>query len=157
MSISRDRGRLLHGSGIATAALIVAIATFPVAAWYLIGDLTRVPPDLQPSYLVRPPAVPATVVHIAGIVATVLAAGGILVVLDSDRRHVDGRARRRTLMFLLLAAGLIAAYAGRVITAGTIGANIGGGLATMFFLPIAGVLVLIAIVYLVRTRRSEWR
>ena len=51
---------------------------------------------------------------------------------------------------LLVVAGVLLGAIGRIASAATIGANIGGGIAVLFGLPLVGVLVLAAVVVLVR-------
>ena len=129
------------------------MCTAPFAAWWLIGDLSE--PELVPgdlSYIARAPDIPAWIVTAIGCIALVSAIGAIAVMLLGIRR---GRSDGHWLpsVILLVIAGVVLAGIGRVVTAGSIGANIGGGLAILFGLPFVAILVGGSIVFTLRGRR----
>lgn len=105
-----------------TATAFAAGVAAAAGAWYLMGD--RSSPGTGPAdgRILAPPPVPPAVEHVAGVAA----------------------------VLLLVVAGVLLGAIGRVASAATIGANIGGGIAIVFGLPLVGVLVLTAVVVLVR-------
>ncbi|MGH3738376.1 MAG: hypothetical protein ACRDT6_22635 [Micromonosporaceae bacterium] len=136
---------------LAAAALLLAV---PVATWWLVGDLSEVPESADPDYLVRPWQL--------GALEPVLGALGLTVVLLTGawlvRRAHRFDQRWWLVWCALLLAGLVVGFGWRVVTAASIGANIGAGLVLLFGTPFLGVLLLWSVawsVYLVlRGRRS---
>lgn len=122
-----------------SAAVALVLAT-PVATWFLVGDLSATQFD-DLDFLWRAPALPATVERVLGVVAALiaLAAAGVLSVALL-RREV--RRQWSATVVPLCVAGALVAYAGRVVSAGGAGVDIGA--AMMIFL--AGPLVLVLIV-----------
>ena len=121
---------------------IAAVAAMPLAAWWLIGDQseTSLRPRDQLDYIWQAPDVSQTLTTIAGAVTLATVAIGVVgYVVAAKRRLIDTR------WLLVLAASLIAgallAAIGRILTAGSVGANIGGGIALLFGLPIVGLLI----------------
>ncbi|MBG0562502.1 hypothetical protein [Actinoplanes aureus] len=128
-------------------AAIVLLLAVPVASWWLIGDLTSeslrqleadgVPLDygsFGPGTL--GPAADRTL----GIVACVAAAGALGVLIRSAAtRRLD--ARWWLALVPLIAVGVFAGWAWRVMTMGVIGANIGAGLLVLFVMGAAGILL----------------
>jgi len=121
---------------------IAAVAAMPLAAWWLIGDQseTSLRPRDQLDYIWQAPDVSQTITSIVGAVALATVAIGVVgYVVAAKRRLIDTR------WLLVLAASLIAgallAAIGRILTAGSVGANIGGGIALLFGLPIVGLLI----------------
>lgn len=116
-------------------ALALVLAT-PVATWFLVGDLSATQfEDLD--YLWRAPALPGAVELVLGVLAVMIALASATVLGFALRR---GQVRRQwaATVVPLCVAGALLGYAGRVVSAGGIGANIGGAL-TIF---LAGPLVL---------------
>ena len=121
---------------------LAAVAAMPLAAWWLIGDQseTSLRPRDQLDYIWQAPDVSQTITSIVGAVALATVAIGVVgYVVAAKRRLIDTR------WLLVLAASLIAgallAAIGRILTAGSVGANIGGGIALLFGLPIVGLLI----------------
>ena len=121
---------------------IAAVAAMPLAAWWLIGDQSETSLRLrdQLDYIWQAPDVSQTLTSIVGAVALATVAIGVVgYVVAAKRRLIDTR------WLLVLAASLIAgallAAIGRILTAGSVGANIGGGIALLFGLPIVGLLI----------------
>jgi len=136
---------------VSIAAVVVAA---PLLAWWLIGPLrenNRPASDLD--YYVRAPDVPGWLVATIGTAALVVAVAAIL----NLARPINRRRSRSSLPFMmpLVIAGVLIAGIGRLITAGSEGANIGGGLAVLFGLPVVAILVGVAIVAAVRAARRE--
>ncbi|QFY12251.1 hypothetical protein GBF35_41875 [Nonomuraea phyllanthi] len=123
------------------AAAGCLIAT-PVAVWWLVGDLSAaVPPGTALDRAIRPPAIDPWAERAAGIAAVLVVAGtAALLVRASHRRRFD----RRWWAALLpaLAAGALAGAGWRVMTAGTLGANIGAGLTIILGGPLVALLLL---------------
>ncbi|MFI1989312.1 hypothetical protein [Actinoplanes sp. NPDC020271] len=150
----RSRGVLL-GSGI---ALVVAGT---LAAWWGIGDMTD--PDLlrqgiEPDYGYEPITFGATGDRLIGIVACVVAVAAAVLLLGAT---VTRRLRAAWWFVLvpLVVTGLLAALVQRVLTAGVIGGNIGGGLLAMAATPIMLALVATAVAVasrLSRPRHPAW-
>ena len=117
------------------AAVALVLAT-PVAIWFLVGDLSATQFD-DLDYLWRAPVLPAPVELLLGALATLVALASATMLAVALRR---GQVRRQwsATVVPLCGAGAVAGYAGRVVSAGGIGANIGG--AMMIFL--AGPLIL---------------
>jgi len=121
---------------------IAAVAAMPLAAWWLIGDQseTSLRPRDQLDYIWQAPDISQTLTTIVGAIALATVAIGVVgYVVAAKRRLIDTR------WLLVLAASLIAgallAAIGRIVTAGSVGANIGGGIAFLFGLPVVGLLI----------------
>ena len=126
-------------AGALTAAL--GGVTAAIGTWYLVGDLTESPSHTD--RMLDPPAVPPLVEHAVGIGALVALGAGRVTMLRAASRRAH---RSMNQLILLVAAGMLLGLIGRMVTAGGIGANIGGGLAIMFGLPVVAALVLVAVV-----------
>lgn len=117
-----------------SAAVALVLAT-PVATWFLVGDLSATQfEDLD--YMWRAPVLPAPAELVLGVLAALVAVVSATVLAVALHR---GEVRRQwsATVVPLCVAGALLGYGGRVVTAGGIGANIGGAL--MIFL--AGPLV----------------
>lgn len=90
--------------------------------------------------LVEPPSISADAALALGIVATVLLVASVVALLVASRRRAFDPGWWSVLL-PLMGAGVIAGFSGRVITAGVIGANIGGGLVILFGVPIVLALI----------------
>jgi hypothetical protein len=139
--------------GLAAAAAGCAVAV-PVAVWWLVGDLSSpVPPGTDYDYMVRPPAISPGVELAIGAGALTVAGGTLaLLVWASARRRFDRRWWGALLP--VLAAGAVAGFGWRVVTAGTIGPNIGGGLTLLVGGAVVAVLLLWAAIWSFRLLRS---
>lgn len=115
-----------------------------VVAWFLIGDVSTASALADGTRAYDPPVLPWPVGVLAG-------AGLVCCVLAVVRRWAVASP-----VVLCVLAGLLVGWAGRVITAASIGANIGGGLMLLIGLPLAGILVLVAVVTaLLIARRAQ--
>ncbi|MEQ3549163.1 hypothetical protein WIS52_01660 [Pseudonocardia nematodicida] len=126
---------------------VLAAVGATVGTWYLVGDLTTVPAADRPDRMVVLPEIPPVVEHGAGV----LALGVLLGCLVAVARGVSAWLS----VALVVVAGLLLGFTGRVVTAGVIGANIGGGIAVMVLVPVAAVLVLAAAVTVGLAARRE--
>jgi len=125
----------------AAMALVVVIAT-PVAAWWLIGDQseTPIPGRDQLDYISHPPEISGWIVTLCGATAlgaVVMGSGWLLIAAR------QGALDERWIMpvVLLALAGVVIAGTARLLTAGSHGANIGGGVAMLVCPPVVIALV----------------
>jgi hypothetical protein len=147
--VGRDRRGLAIGLGGVTA-----VAT-PIAAWWLIGDLSEagLPPEHR-DYIFRAPKFAAWIVPTLGAIALGAASIALAALVTAARRRtIDGR-WVGSVVVLMIAGGLLAGI-GRLVTAGGSGANIGGGGAILFGLPLFGLLIIWASFGIRRILRSE--
>ncbi|MGC4763911.1 hypothetical protein ACLQ20_13745 [Micromonospora sp. DT46] len=140
-------------------ALVLVLCT-PVAAWWLIGDLTgdearRLAAEgVELDYAIRPVSLGATGDRVVGVLACVGVALALAwLIRATARRRLD----RRWWWVLapLVAAGVLLGLAWRVLTAGGIGANIGAGLMVIAGGPALAVLLIVAAVAALRMRRNR--
>ena len=107
------------------------VAATPVAAWWVVGDRSsRGFDDLD--YMFRPLDLPLWVEMLAGAVAVAVVMFSLFALAEA---RLDGT-QLRTLV-LLTVAGVIIGAGWRCVTAGVIGANIGGGMVLLLGLPLA--------------------
>jgi hypothetical protein len=122
-------------------ASVLLVAAVPVATWWLVGDLSE--PLADPDYMIHPIGIAGPLERGLGFGATVsvLVAAPVLV-----RALWRGELNRKWLppIVFLIIAGAIAGAGWRVVTAGVIGANIGGAIVTGVGLPLVIVLVVAA-------------
>ncbi len=130
------------------AGLVLVLAV-PVAAWWLIGDLSSNTIPGEASYVVRPPDLSSATQTAAGATA---AAAVLLAAAALCRPGSRLRRDRRWLPVLLplLAVGAAVGFGERVLTAGVGGANIGAGL----YVSAAGPAVLFALAWVIG--RAAW-
>lgn len=135
-------------NGAIVAAVVMVLAT-PVAAFWLLGDqsIDRDPEDLD--HMVRL-QVSTDAIRVAGIIA--LAAWVIAAIVILARYGARPPADAARLVSSLVVAGSMVAGIGRTVTAGTIGANIGGGLAVLAGPPILLAVIGYGVWPYVRTR-----
>ena len=121
-------------------AAVARVLATPVATWFLVGDLSATEFD-DLDYLWRAPALPAAVELVLGVLAALIAVASATVLAVALYR---GQVRRQwsATVVPLCVAGALLGYAGRVVSAGGIGANIGGAL----MIGLAGPLVLALVV-----------
>lgn len=124
---------------VVTAAVDLVIAV-PVAAWWLIGDQSSVPAGADPDYMVRPLGIAPGAERAAGLGSLLLAVVAMPVLAWATRRRLLDW-RWWIVLVQLLAAGFTIAAGWRVMTAGVIGANIGGGLMFIFGGPVVAALL----------------
>ena len=138
----------------AAAALVLA---FPVATWWLVGDLSTVSASEHPDFAFRPFDVSRATEHAAGLASALLAAVMFLMLVWFTVRHLFN-ARWWTVLVPLMAAGFITGAGWRVMTAGVIGANIGAGFVIMVGSPLVTALLVWAVarsIYLVHRLRHH--
>lgn len=126
----------------------------PFAGWWLIGDLSEDTAISELEYIVRPPAIDSRLVAVVGATALAIACLSVAAIV---RAVISGGAELRWLRVggLALVAGILTAFAARVITAGTDGANIGGGLVLLFAVPILIAFLVVIVLDYLRLRRSR--
>lgn len=138
----------MHSALRAIPVGLVAGLCAAVVAWYLIGDVSTVSDLADGTRALDPPAVLEVAPWPVGVLTALVLAGCVAAVV---RRWAVASP-----VVLCVVAGLLVGWAGRVMTAASIGANIGGGLMLLFGLPLAGILVLAAVVTaLVIVRRAQ--
>jgi uncharacterized membrane protein len=122
--------------------------------WWLIGRLREenLPAD-DLDYIARAPDVPSWLVTTIGTVALVVATAAILNLARRGNRECNRR--WSPVVVPLGIAGVLLAGIGRLVTAGSHGANIGGGAALTFGLPVVAILVGVGVVGAVRAVRRE--
>src|SRR3712207_1772432 len=105
---------------------VVLVLATPIAVWWMVGDRTtsEVP---DPDYLIHPIPMSATMERRIGASAVLLVLASASALLGATWR---GRfcARWWGVLAPLLVAGGFCGLGWRVITAGVVGANIGGGM-----------------------------
>lgn len=111
--------------------MVAAVATVPVVTWWLIGDQSSAPdPPLEFTYIVRAPDLPHVLDFVVVAVAVAVLTGALaLLVLETARGELAPRWWGPILASM--ATGAFLAACGRAVTAGTVDANIGGGLAVV--------------------------
>ena len=127
---------------VAAAGLTV---TTPIAVWWLIGDQTEIPPEMDPDYVVRPVDLDPVVEQAVGTGFTLAVGVTLGLVTWATLRRRDLRPWWSVLLPVLV-AGYLAGAAWRAVTTGVIGANIGAGLMVGLGAPAAGALLLWAVV-----------
>ncbi len=128
----------------AGAALVLAC---PFVTWWLIGDLTFQKGTAYPGdfFLYRPPPISPAAELAIGIASSSVALLALAVLIYATiKARFDSQ--WWLVLSLLIAAGMVVGAAERVMTAGVVGANIGGGLAAILGPPIVAVLVIVAAV-----------
>jgi hypothetical protein len=107
---------------VAVGTLVLAT---PAVTWWVLGDLSEDVPD--PDYMYRPPRLTDGQELAIGIAGTAVALASLVVVIGALRRRVVTPGEVMSAVPLVLAAAFCG-FAWRVVTAGVIGANIGGGM-----------------------------
>ena len=100
----------------------------PVLSWFVVGDTSEAN---GVDHMFRAPDLPAAVQLVIGLAAVGLAVTGAVVVVAGLHRGLVNT-REVFAAAPLVAAGVFVGLAARVMTAGVIGANIGGGLVLLF-------------------------
>ncbi len=134
---NRERAAARRAALPACAGLVVA---FPVATWWLVGDLSTVPASADPDFAFRPFDIGPAAERAAGVGSVLLAAVTLAILVWFTVRQVFD-ARWWSVLVPLLAAGFIAGAGWRVMTAGVIGANIGAGFVILFGSPAVAALL----------------
>src|SRR5262245_42628019 len=141
---------------LAWLAAVLAIASFPFAVWWLIGDVATVPVSDDADYMFRPPQVDPAVGRTVGVVAVVVFLVGISVVAFAMIQRSLHRHWSAVIGPLLL-AGFVVGAGERVVTAGVIGADIGGGFVLLVGGPIVVATLVWSVAYPVYVRRRRAR
>jgi len=129
---------------VALSAAAGLVLAFPVATWWLVGDLSTVPASEHPDFAFRPFDISRGTERAAGLASALLAAVMLLMLVWFTVRHLFD-ARWWTVLVPLMAAGFIAGAGWRVMTAGVIGANIGAGFVIMVGGPLVAALLVWAV------------
>ena len=122
-----NSGQPVEGPPLRPSRVRIAIAclvALPVAVWWVLGDLSE-----QDGYLriAEPPPVPSALENVIGL-AALCAALVTLAVLMSSKDDRDRERRWRPVFGAFLTLGVVIGFGSRILTAQTVGANIGGGL-----------------------------
>jgi hypothetical protein len=125
-------------------AAAVLVLACPVATWWLVGDQSTVSASASPDFAIRPFDISQGAARAAGVGSAALATVTLLMLAWLTRRQLFD-ARWWSVVVPLLAAGFIAGAGWRVLTAGVIGANIGGGFVLIFGSPVLAALLLWAL------------
>lgn len=123
------------------AAVSLPVAV-PVAVWWAVGDLSEKGADAR-DRMFRPFELPAAGEHLAGAAALVAVVTATVVLTMAWYRDQLPPAWVARIVPLCL-AGAILGGGWRVLTAASVGANIGGGLVLVIGLPLAALLVIAA-------------
>jgi hypothetical protein len=144
--VSRETRSVIAGAGL--------VAATPVAMWWVAGDRSyRGSDDLD--YIFRPLDLPVWLEMLAGAGAVAVVMACVFVLAEARQQGLLTRAQVRTLAQLCVAGAIIGA-GWRAVTAGVIGANIGGAMVLLFGLPLAIALTGAAVVRaLVDGRRTS--
>jgi len=139
--------------GLIIAGGVVVIAS-PIATWWLIGDLSEATRDPPGMYSISsPPEIPRWLLVASGVMALSAGLVSLAVLVRAERK---GHLERGwiAVIAMLAIAGILAAFIGRLITARTIGASIGGGLALLIGIPTSVALICSATVRSIRILRN---
>lgn len=134
----------------ALALMAMVVVLSPVVTWWLLGDLSE--DVVDPDYMIRPPDLTGGQQLMIGGGATAVAVVAVGMVFVAVRRRTVTPAEIRAVVPLLV-AGAFCGLAWRILTAGVIGANIGGGMVLVFGpFFVLGMLVLSVVWWLQRSR-----
>ncbi len=122
----------MNGSRKTLSFLSLVLAS-PVVTWWTIGDMSTTKTQ-RPDYLLRPLMLSETAELLVGITATAAMLGSFISLVGLWRRRLI-RWVDVGIVLPLLVIGVVLGVTYRVITAGVIGANIGGALMIMLFDP----------------------
>ena len=131
-------------------AAVTVVAAAPFAVWSWVGDQSRAGTDLD--YIRHPPTLSTTQEWVLFVASTLAVILGVVVL-------VKARAKGATRPPILAVTAIVASYAGavgfgyRIVTAGVIGANIGGGLLLLAAPPVTIATALALVWILVAHRR----
>lgn len=124
---------------LGSAPIALGLAT-PVAVWWAVGDLDEKGADDR-DRMFRPFELPSVVEDVAGVVAAlVVIVASVVIGLGWYRRQLPPWGRQSITM--MCAAGAIVGGGWRLLTAATVGANIGGGMVLLFGYPLAALLLI---------------
>ena len=125
-------------------AAVAMSAAAPLATWMLVGDLSSDGfTEDELDYIWRAPSVPWLLEAVIGAVALAVFVVSAVAVFHAV---LDGELPRNWLPTVVLpaVAGVLLGFGARAVTAGVIGANIGGGLFMLLGLPFVAVLLIAA-------------
>ncbi|GAA4568430.1 hypothetical protein GCM10023176_22820 [Micromonospora coerulea] len=145
-----------RAKSLPVVALVLILAT-PVASWWLVGDLSEeVAEGVELDYGIPPLSLDPLGDGVVGVLACIAAIRALaLLVSATSSRRLDSR--WWLVLLPLVGAGVLVGFAWRVLTAGVIGANIGGGLTIIFGGPLLGVLLIAAAAAALQIRWSRVR
>jgi len=125
------------------SGVVVAITAAGFTAW-LVGDLSEIDYGGGLDYMVQPLPISAATMTGLGVVSLALYVA-VTVFLGWSWPSASQRMSLPQWVLLPTTVGVIVGVGYRVITAGVIGANIGGGLIVLFGVPVCVCLVTIAV------------
>ena len=135
-------------------ASVVGALALPVAAYFVVGDQSTTEVANNPDYMWRPPSWSQAGVAAAGSVCVGVVVVAVAVLVRERRRQRLADATVATVL-LVAFAGLAVGGGYRVLTAGVIGANIGGGLVLLFGTPLVVALLGVAAFVSIAARRGR--
>lgn len=140
-------------------AAIVLIATAPVVTWWVVGPQDEHVPGRNPDdydRLFEPVRLGAQAELTVGLIATALAVAALArLVTASMHGRFDPRWWFTIIGFAAIGAGIGFGY--RIVTAGVIGANIGGGIMILFGTPMILATFTASTTWAIRIARSSRR
>jgi hypothetical protein len=119
---------------LAFVSLWAIVVSSPVVTWWLVGDLAEPARRGGLDYMFEPPSLSRAQETAIGVAALTVAIAAACVVAISVRRNGVRLIESRFALPLVI-VGVYVGWCWRVMTAGVVGANIGGGLA-MLSLPV---------------------
>jgi MFS family permease len=146
--------RRLTATGRCFVAGVVVVASAPIVAWWVVGDQSEIAETVpDPDYAIHPWNVPSGVARVieTGATAALVSAVAFLLFATATRRI---RARWWWIVAMVGALGGLIGLLARVGTARVIGANIGFGIAVLFSLVIAAILICISVVLTLHWSRN---
>lgn len=124
------------------AAAVALMSATPVAVWWVVGDLDEKGADDR-DRMFRPFDLPSVVENVAGVVG-VLTAIVAFVILGVGWYRCQLPPWAVQSIAMVCAAGAIVGGGWRLLTASSVGANIGGGMVLVFGYPLAALLLIAA-------------
>ena len=134
-----DVEETISGRHVGSVLLILSV---PVAAWWLIGDLSESAGDY---FMLRPLTIEVGSEPMFGVLAGIAAIVGAALVLRGRSLLRLAPTLWEQALLLTVGAEVGIAFVYRVFTAGVVGANIGGGMMLLMGVPLVAFMLALAI------------